>query len=1055
MNRDAFLNSISCRSIGLEEHILNDDLVFREDKAALDVGRARAQRWLSILGRFDEEGAKRRFTQLGFAGDLEDLALRFRPVQSWGSSAYPDWTIECWTLIDDLCRLELKEGHDEVESIAFGALFEPLAQHESRSLFEHAGVSKSFFSAASINDLSNAFCQQLSNILSKCLQHEFSIYRLNQVKEQHGEASENSISKNSSVLLKEFLDALKDGAIYDLMIKYSNAAREAVFFVRHWRTNMCEMLSRFNADKGDLESFLSVSPDTLFVEHFQVNLGDPHNEGRSVAKLTFREGLSVYYKPRDTEVEERLKILSAPLTAGMKSNAILFPDYLVRDGYGWAREVQSTVPDLKEFYFNGGHTLACAWAFGGTDLHDENIVMSSGPVIVDGEMFASPIPALKEGSPIQTMNMVELDTVLRSGMLPRWETYGDGSYVLINGLAGGRVHATGMLHQRFEDVNTDGMRLVVEETNIQAPNILPQAIHSPSDYTDYLVAGFEHCCDTLETMIEERGVKDIADSLADISVRFLVRDTNIYAILQQRLRLPQFALSALDSEIEIDVLGLTFLSSDAAMELWSIFLHEKKSLISGDIPFFKVKADQYSWFKDGLEVKGLFQKSGVDVVVERLKEISQESTQAQAALIRASMYAVEKGRELKQQASVEDHQQNSFPDVVSASRNVPIHWEDAVHRIAERICESAVHMGSAVNWIAPVYNKGEKHFKIKSLDCGLYDGQSGVALFLASHYKVLGDRKSGILARQVFDTLSRPEHLRPWSAELDVVRGGCVGRASLAFALNEAATLLNEPAYRDAALHLIADITQESVTQNSEIDWISGVAGEAAAVLHVTNGDNHNYCRWATARLKSILSNIEVPGRTTSCDFSGAGHGLAGIALALLRISKVYEPAKTLLDSVVRDLRGAFWDSLSASWHVSLSQQRPDLGNYTDDMSGWAHGDAGVITMLGGFDIPELVQAHNNLKHSELLDYDTLSMGNGSLIEMWLQSGDSDMAQSIAGSMVARAGELGRFRTPGSEFLSPGLFNGLAGIGYSILRCRYPESLANVLRLEGGGNAKI
>ncbi|HEX7809288.1 MAG TPA: lanthionine synthetase LanC family protein, partial [Thermoanaerobaculia bacterium] len=78
---------------------------------------------------------------------------------------------------------------------------------------------------------------------------------------------------------------------------------------------------------------------------------------------------------------------------------------------------------------------------------------------------------------------------------------------------------------------------------------------------------------------------------------------------------------------------------------------------------------------------------------------------------------------------------------------------------------------------------------------------------------------------------------------------------------------------------------------------------------------------------------------------------------------------------------------------------------------------------------------------------DGLCCGALGRAELFVVAGDA-RANDLASSVVARARETGAYRlsgTNGAEFFDPSLFQGLAGIGYELLRVARPSAVPSVL----------
>src|SRR5262249_19189651 len=124
---------------------------------------------------------------------------------------------------------------------------------------------------------------------------------------------------------------------------------------------------------------------------------DPHNNGRFVQVVVFEDGTRVVYKPKDLRVDVAWHALVGRLNRSGAPVELKAAAAVARGGYGWAGFVSHagcTDTDAgAQFYRRAGAWLALFHCFGGTDLHQENIIASGEhPVPIDLEMVLQTIP---------------------------------------------------------------------------------------------------------------------------------------------------------------------------------------------------------------------------------------------------------------------------------------------------------------------------------------------------------------------------------------------------------------------------------------------------------------------------------------------------------------------------------------------------------------------------------------------------------------------------------------------------------------------------------------
>ena len=187
----------------------------------------------------------------------------------------------------------------------------------------------------------------------------------------------------------------------------------------------------------------------------------------------------------------------------------------------------------------------------------------------------------------------------------------------------------------------------------------------------------------------------------------------------------------------------------------------------------------------------------------------------------------------------------------------------------------------------------------------LYDGTSGIALFLAALSSVTGDgeareialRSIAPLAELLTSLAADPER----AARLQMPIGGLIGLGSFIYALLQIGKLLGEPALTSAAHEATALLTPERIAADQRVRIQTGSAGVALVLLAL-----HRECRGPNRLGKTPLdialdcgqhlvrNRVSFEGRPRAWRLSphkpplgGFCYGASGIAYALLRLHEV------------------------------------------------------------------------------------------------------------------------------------------------------------------------
>ncbi len=381
-----------------------------------------------------------------------------------------------------------------------------------------------------------------------------------------------------------------------------------------------------------------------------------------------------------------------------------------------------------------------------------------------------------------------------------------------------------------------------------------------------------------------------------------------------------------------------------------------------------------------------------------------------------------------------------------------------------------------IAWVRPGSEpRGEPVDQQKKVDPFLYDGTSGIALFLAALALVTGSRvwrdRSLRAIDPVREKLDQAVGDPGRAARLGV--GGLLGLGSLIYSFVRIGTLTGEPRLIEEAHRLLVLMTPERIAADQACDVLWGSAGAILAllVLHRSFPEPgpkgrsplqtaEDCARNLIARQRSFEGGPptwkSLPGLPPLGGFS---HGAAGISYALLRLfQQTGEPR--LLESARHAL--AFERTLYSPEHRAWRD--PKHAGEPRFAAGWCLGTAGEsLARLAAREVlatpevcDELAQGLITTRTAPLEGVDHLCCGVMGRAEVLLHASDSlddkDLrrgAETLARQSLLRTAETGSFhwRRSGPVF-DPTFFTGASGFGYTLLRLTAPRSLPCVLALD-------
>lgn len=373
---------------------------------------------------------------------------------------------------------------------------------------------------------------------------------------------------------------------------------------------------------------------------------------------------------------------------------------------------------------------------------------------------------------------------------------------------------------------------------------------------------------------------------------------------------------------------------------------------------------------------------------------------------------------------------------------------------------------------SPTWGRGVDLANNPALNVGIFSGRTGEALFLAALYACTADRRFHDTAREVFASICGAIPDRETARQLiDRVGLGLTGGGSLIYALMRASEWLEGPELLQTARLLASAITEEVAAADRKLDVMWGSAGAIPALLLLADDTEADATRSAVWCAEQILRNRIVDegtgryawGPSLEIPHTGFAHGTTGIACALLRLYQ------RVPDSRYRD--AAF-----NGFHFERSLYVAPVNDWLDwrdqasprFVSSWCHGAAGIgLSRVAALNVApdderqavllDLERAVTKVSSGGLPGYSTLCCGSMGRVDLVLSAGlvlhRDDLvarARRMATGAVNALNTRGYRPVNGTDErtpFGPGMWQGAAGIGYTLLRTWDPARLPSVATL--------
>jgi type 2 lantibiotic biosynthesis protein LanM len=536
-------------------------------------------------------------------------------------------------------------------------------------------------------------------------------------------------------------------------------------------------------------------------------------------------------------------------------------------------------------------------------------------------------------------------------------------------------------------------------------------------------------------------------------VRVILRPTQTYGVLLRESYHPDMLHNELDRAQLFDRL---WGSVEQQRHLARVIPAELEDLAEGDVPMFTTRPGSVDlWTSSGVGLPGFFDEPSLAHVRRRIERLGEEDRERQLWFVRASLATVSKrthairGADPAQAVGMVDRD-----ELLAAARLV-----------GDELERRAVREGAEAAWIG-LTQFGDRHWQLTPLGSDLYDGVSGVAMFLGYLAVATGEERYAVLARAGLRAV-RLELERFPEAVTSI--GGFGGLGGTIHTLAHLSALWHDGELLEEARAAV-DRLPVLVERDEQLDVIGGAAGCIGILLslqrHASSPSVLAVARQCGDRLLATAKPAEQgSGWLTMVakerPYSGFSHGAAGIAWALLRLADATGEERFRCAG----LQGIAYERTLFS---------PEQGNWWDLRYGtdvtsrvcsaaWCHGAPGIglsrLDLLGCLDddvvrseIGAAIEAtvrfgfgdNHSLCHGDLGNLELLASAARSLGDPALRTMVASAARAILDDVRVTGWRCGN----PMRVESPGLMTGLAGIGYGLLRLADPELIPSILLLE-------
>jgi len=828
--------------------------------------------------------------------------------------------------------------------------------------------------------------------------------------------------------------------------------------------------TRFAADREALQPAGVLPPGDPALLSVEFGSGDTHRGGQTVAMVRTAAG-TVVYKPRPLTVDLALAALIERVLPDEPAHTrIRVPEVLCRDAYGWATRVAHRYcaddAELSAFYRGVGHWTAVMRVLGGTDLHAENLIAAGPvPVVVDCEALFTPVPpSVASGLGQATDRAMALlgDSVLGTGLLP-----GRGVALAWRGLdpsGAGSLPGEQPTVQApvLVDEGTDQVRVGFIELEAPMADNHPSAEPVLARFWGDVGDAFDELTDRLHDLDRRGHLEPLLAAFTGGEVRWVRRNTETYAELARMLWHPASLHDEPAARARaVDLLARHAANAAEAPAEAEVIAAEVDDLLVGDIPIFTTAMESGP---GGLP----------EPVVDSLRRWREADQELDRQVLRSSLISA---------------YLNERPPAPIGPPLVPerIRTQSLDRRrraMAARAVRTLLDSASRADdgtatWIAPIITIS-LGWSVAPLRPDMYLGTTGIAVMLAAYqHEVRAGRADPVagaddLLDAVLATMRAAEdYLAAHRATGMAIRpeppGGYVGLGGQIWGwlLLRRLGVGPDPEYALRRAQALAALLPEAVhADGGSHDLLSGPPGAIVPLLRLADVDGAREWVRTAASIGEYMRGVAVltpaangdgptawwPGNFDTDLLGGVSHGSTGIGWALSHV----DSAQDLADAAFRH-EESLYDPRLPGWLDMRKPERPT------DAAAWCHGSVGIgivaADMLGRATDPASRQRWTDvLRRAAQASWPAGMGANHTMCHGELGTWELQLHAMAAGvappgldrewldaRLLTSMEDFGAVAGPNRDAFRPGLLNGIAGVGYQLLRlhpqCPLPSAL--------------
>lgn len=713
-----------------------------------------------------------------------------------------------------------------------------------------------------------------------------------------------------------------------------------------------EVISNTQKHWDELLRYFDINKD-IKIEKLTIGSGDTHQNGKSVCIIEFTDSYKLVYKPRNMDIDSQFQTFLDTLKKAQVDEFLTFR-VLSFPHYGWSEFIDykeaKSKSEMKNYFFKIGEFLTILYVLNGNDTHHENIIAhGKHPMLIDLESLF--VPRLSDSNDLDRSLNYTLNYFKKSvngiAILPTEITNPlnkDNISLDLGGVSVNNNKKSPYKSISVKNMFTSDAQYFLENNvyNDESKNIplLNNKEFKAYNYINDIKEGFEYMY--LWFMDNKHILKKQLSSLfSNQKVRYINKSTMTYSKLLTISSYPLFSKDDFYKKILFHRIGINALQNEK-----ELLRYEYDDLVNNDVPYFSAKLNERNLYSSQNKViKNILAISPLEDCFLKIDNMSYVDLKQQLNYINMSF--------LNQRPAYDDATNLIWSSQNKYNRQIQKKdYLKSATLLGDYLISQMCSKDDNAYWIGPsIDGKNEDVWSPGILPLSLYDGNSGIAIFLAYLYY---ETKKEVYKDAALKAINPIYH---YIKEIDKLNGADIdlsiftGTGGYYYALFKVGEYLNDSKLKFFLYENLIK-TQKYINNAKSIDFISGLSGFIMMVLNIyneTKDEYYKYSLWKLIKYAEIELD-KIKDNDNTIYYSGFAHGISSI---MATYAQMYDISK---DNYYKNKALKYMKMLE-EFYIDLKKDWANRIDQEETSAGWCHGSPGILLAFSickscGLDVP-------------------------------------------------------------------------------------------------------